>query len=183
MKCNVFVWNDAIVKDVEKSLQTMCSVQHNAGKWVDHMAASSDDDLSQTTSHVAVLMDDVDIQGIDVVSFLNTMNESGYDLASGSIDNWHYECMHSREVCRSHRTDYVDVLFAVFTAEAWLCWKNQFDLQINSYGWGYDVTFADQCKAKVGVVSKIALPPFIVLYVLASALRAGQLMLASLSCI
>jgi hypothetical protein len=71
----------------------------------------------------------------------------------------------------------------VFTAEAWLCWKNQFDLQINSYGWGYDVTFADQCKAKVGVVSKIALPPFIVLYVLASALRAGQLMLASLSCI
>jgi hypothetical protein len=87
MKCNVFVWNDAIVKDVEKSLQTMCSVQHNAGKWVDHMAASSDDDLSQTTSHVAVLMDDVDIQGIDVVSFLNTMNESGYDLASGSIDN------------------------------------------------------------------------------------------------
>ena len=61
--------------DVEKSLQTMCSVQHNEGKWIDHTAALSDDNLSQTTSHVAVLMDDVDIQGIDVVSFLNTMNQ------------------------------------------------------------------------------------------------------------
>ncbi len=44
------------------------------------------------------------------------------------------------------------MLFTVFRAEAWRCWQEQIDLEVNQFGWGYDVTFARVCHAAVGVV-------------------------------
>ena len=147
--CEVLIWKNEIFSSVSQALGTSCRVHYSQGLWTNHMLSAK---LSEGFSHVAILMDDMDVSSMDVPDFMSTMRLSDYDVASAAIPGWHYPALHPRQACDSHQTDFVDILFAVFTAAAWDCWIRNIDLQANQYGWGYDVTFADNCQMKVGVI-------------------------------
>lgn len=162
-RCLIYVYEQSIWQNATQAFQ-QCNLVYNKGLWTHHMkhvphesgtttvAAATTGTLT-TTTHVAILIDDVDVSSINMTDFLHTMTRAKYSMASAST-RWsnHKVPMTRREECISHRSDFADILFAVFQLDAWLCWQNQIDLDINTMGWGYDVTFHQLCNASVGVI-------------------------------
>lgn len=152
-----YVWNRKLLQEASDALQP-CNIVFSEGLWTHHMLRVDESSLGSTTTHVAVLMDDVNVTNIDTASFLATMIQAKYDVASAAIPGWHYDALQPRSECKSHRTDYSDVLFTVFTRQAWSCWKRQINAEQNEHGWGYDVLLAEKCGVNVGIIdSAIAL--------------------------
>jgi len=170
-RCLIYVYEQRIWQNASQAFQ-QCNLVYNEGLWTHHMkqvpnagetttttttaaaaAAAATMGTTTTTTHVALLLDDVDVSSINMTDFLHTMTQANYSMASAST-RWsnHKVPMTQREECISHRSDFADILFAVFQLDAWLCWQNQIDLDINKMGWGYDVTFHQLCKASVGVI-------------------------------
>ena len=154
-QCLVFVWEETLVEQTKQSIPN-CTVEFNTGKWTHHMLKvpqpPSAGPGGDSATHVAILVDDVDVSRVNISEFLSTMTEAGYGMASAAVPQWHYPAMHPRYECGSHRTDYADVLFVVFTVSTWQCWLAQINLEINDMGWGYDLTLATKCKVSVGVI-------------------------------
>jgi hypothetical protein len=115
--CLVIVWNASAMEQVKEELQ-FCHVQYNSGMWTDHIKLVTSDHPTINfghLTHVAILIDDIDVSQVHFTKFLNLMTISGYGMASASFSQWHYPVMHRRSVCTSHRSDYADILFSVFT--------------------------------------------------------------------
>jgi hypothetical protein len=80
------------------------------------------------------------------------MQRSQLDVVSPAIPHWSNPSNYARSHCLAHATGHVDILFTVFTTKMYRCYQNQIDTAINEYGWGYDITLADVCRATVGVI-------------------------------
>jgi len=153
--CLVFVWNASAMEQVKEELQ-FCHVQYNSGMWTDHIKLVTSDHPSINfgrLTHVAILIDDIDVSKVHFTQFLNLMRISGYGMASASFSQWHYHVMHRRSVCTSHRSDYADILFSVFTIPTWLCWLSLLTKD-NRIGWGYDLVLSGKCNVTVGVIDE-----------------------------
>ena len=150
ISCIVYVWDKSLMDEATERLDE-CTVIYSEGLWTHHMVRVDETVLGNAT-HIAILIDDIDVSSVNSTSFLSTMSRAGYDAASAAVPGWHYDSIQPRKECKSHRTDFADVLFLVYTREAWRCWRQQIDLNINEFGWGYDVTFADKCNVTVGVI-------------------------------
>jgi Protein of unknown function (DUF707) len=151
--CHVYVWNEDILREARDRLSPLhCDVQLSEGMWTHHMSRVPA--LSPTNyTHVAVLLDDVDVTGIQLVDFLHLMDWSNFGVASPAFDDPIYESMHVRYNCFYHQTDFVNIFFAVFTSEVWTCWQDRMiDTARNPLGWGMDATLHRVCDATVGVI-------------------------------
>eukprot|EP01084_Bolivina_argentea_P287235 492825_1 len=135
--------------DTIKHEISYCDIQYNVGLWTHHMSKVQ---LFDTITHVAILMDDIDISSIDILNFLHIQNQSSFNVASASFPHHHYPAMHTRDQCLSHQTNFTDILFTIFDRNAWLCWQKHINLDINHYGWGYDVTFNILCNVSIGII-------------------------------
>lgn len=47
-------------------------------------------------------------------------------------------------------TTYVDMLFVLFTARAWECWRRHLD-ETNPDGWGYDLLYWSNCRMRMAI--------------------------------
>ena len=153
--CLVIVWNASAMEQVKEELQ-FCHVQYNSGMWTDHITLVTSDHPSINfgrLTHVAILIDDIDVRNVHLTKFLNLMRISGYGMASASFNQWHYPVMHSRRVCSSHRSDFSDILFSVFTIPTWICWLSLIT-EDNRIGWGYDLVLSGKCNVTVGVIDE-----------------------------
>mmetsp|Transcript_6351 Transcript_6351/g.16058 ORF Transcript_6351/g.16058 Transcript_6351/m.16058 type:complete len:234 (-) Transcript_6351:180-881(-) len=116
---------------------------------------------TSTSYYVAVLMDDIDLttHRVDTGKMIETMESQKYNVVSASFPpgTVHRPSMQHRKQCVSHETSYVDILYTIFDVDTWNCWQSNIDLDINPYGWGYDLTLADVCNVKVGVIDDQAL--------------------------
>jgi len=153
--CLVIVWNASAMEQIKEELQ-FCHVQYNSGMWTDHMKLVTSDHPKINfglLTHVAVLIDDIDVSKVHFTKFLNLMRIAGYGMASASFSQWHYHVMHRRSVCTSHRSDYADILFSVFTIPTWLCWLSLIT-EDNRIGWGYDLVLSGKCNVTVDVIDE-----------------------------
>lgn len=166
-RCLVYVYEDSFLPRARQGLQELAcdDVVLNPGLWTHHMKRvptlssfssrqlDSSAFASRPITHVAVLIDDIDVSDIDMPDFLRTMTVGNYSMASPSTRRSNHEIpMLQRKECRSHRTDFADILFAVFERDAWKCWQESIDVDINPMGWGFDLTFHKLCNATVGVI-------------------------------
>lgn len=157
-ECLVYVYKEDILKQATDKLSSICTtIQYNEGLWTHHMKKVPSLDNNNTT-HVAVLMDDIDVDtfALDISYMMDRMEYKEYNLFSASFPRGtvYRECLHQRAHCQSHECGYVDILFTLFDTETWKCWQDQIDLETNSYGWGYDVLVPDVCHAKIGVMDR-----------------------------
>lgn len=152
--CLVYVYKDAILAEAVSEL-SFCQVEPNQGLWTHHMKKVPPLDPS-LTSHVAVIMDDIDVfsHHLDTSFMLDRMEKMGYNMASSSFPRGsvHREGLHQRAECTSHETGYVDILYTIYDWKSWKCWQDNIDLEINPYGWGYDVLVGDVCQVRIGVI-------------------------------
>jgi hypothetical protein len=58
----------------------------------------------------------------------------------------------ARDRCLAHETGHVDILWTMFTSDMYDCFRRQIDPTTNEYGWGYDISLADVCGARIGVI-------------------------------
>eukprot|EP01084_Bolivina_argentea_P287236 492826_1 len=147
-QCLIYVYNKTLLNQVKHEI-SYCDIQYNVGLWTHHMSKVQ---LFDTITHVAILMDDIDISSIDILNFLHIQNQSSFNVASASIADRHYPAMRTRDQCLSHQTNFTDILFTIFDRNAWLCWQKHINLDINHYGWGYDVTFNILCNVSIGII-------------------------------
>lgn len=151
--CHVYVWNEDIVQEARDRLSPLqCDVHISEGMWTHHMSRVPS--VSQTNyTHVGVLLDDVDVTGVELVDFLHLMDWSNFGVASPAFDDPIYASMHVRYNCFFHRTDFVNIFFAVFTSDVWACWQSRMiDTTNNPLGWGMDATLHHVCGATLGVI-------------------------------
>lgn len=175
--CIIYVYKDEVIFEAKRNLP-FCEVHYSVGLWTHHMSKVPSPPTSDTT-HVAMLMDDIDIythSSNNIISLLNQMSKLNYNVMAAAAPNHrvYNESMHPRKECVSHETGFSDVLFTVYDAQAWACWQSQIDLDMNPSGWGYDLTFSDVCGVKVGVMDDFVLvhdDPFERTYELTSALE------------
>jgi hypothetical protein len=153
--CLVFVWNPELYLQASSALP-FCMVRLSVGLWTNHMlAVDVVPPEASTFSHVAVLIDDIDVTKVDLARFLEVMTESRFGMASASFPQWHYPVLHPRMQCSSHRSDFADILFSVFTLDAWKCWIGMIRAsRRNQFGWGFDCVFADKCNLSIGVIDE-----------------------------
>jgi hypothetical protein len=153
--CIVYVWNDAVLESTTKELD-FCIVEFNKGLWTHHMIHVGQSKRSrsavESSTHVALLLDDMDAQYVNLPALLRTMHVAQLDVAGPSIPAWNTPSCLSRMHCRAHQTGHVDVLFTIYTKEKWMCWQDHLNLTINENGWGYDITMGDLCQASIGIV-------------------------------
>jgi hypothetical protein len=151
--CRVYVWNPEVLAETRGRLKSAgCDVQLSEGMWTHHM--SKVPSLADTNyTHVGVLMDDVDVTGVELGDFLTLMDWSGFGVASPAFDDPIYPSMRPRYNCFYHRTDFVNIFFAVFARDAWGCWQDRLiDTDRNPLGWGMDATLHRVCNATLGVL-------------------------------
>lgn len=154
-QCVVYVWNKEVLEKTSQEIK-FCSIKYSSGFWTNHMLKVENppavDIHGESATHVLVMLDDMDARHVNLPELLKTMTFSNFDVVSPAIPNWQTASSKPRENCMAHRTDHVDILFTIFTSEMWSCWQHQISLDLNHFGWGYDLTFADICKAIIGVV-------------------------------
>jgi hypothetical protein len=144
--CIIYSYSD----NLHLQQQNMCEIVDSQGLWTHHMMKVN----SSSFTHVAVLMDDVDVTGVRLPSAIATMDYFKLDVASAAMKGWHYAHMHPRSDCIAHAANFVDVLFTLFTADAWRCWQAQLDTSLNPTGWGYDLTLKHLCHVHIGVLDR-----------------------------
>jgi hypothetical protein len=172
--CLVYVYKPEIFEEVKGRMQHLCEVVFNRGMWTSHMksvppltdltptetaAAASPStvspalrQLARGVTHVAVMMDDVDVADLDLLRFVALMDFTGFGVASPCFPNEHYGVMRKRCDCVYHRTDFINVLFTVFTRRVWQCWQDHIDPVENSLGWGMDAAVAGLCNTTSGIL-------------------------------
>ena len=101
---------------------------------------------------MAVLMDDVDVADLDLPRFVALMDFAGFGVATPAFVDEQYVVMRKRCDCVYHRTDFVNVLFTVFTTRVWRCWQARIDPAGNRYGWGMDMAVAGLCNTTSGIL-------------------------------
>jgi hypothetical protein len=153
--CIVYVWNDAVLETTTKELD-FCIVEFNKGLWTHHMIKVGQSTLSrsavESSTHVALLLDDMDAQYVNLPALLRTMQLAQLDVAGPSVPAWNTPSCLSRMNCQAHQTGHIDVLFTIYAKEKWTCWQDHLNLTINENGWGYDITMGDLCNASIGIV-------------------------------
>lgn len=164
--CLVYVYDVEILDEAKGRMQHLCEVVLNVGMWTSHMksvppvlnttgpAALSPmlRLLTDGVTHVAIMMDDMDVADLDLARFVALMDFTGFGVASPAFPNEYYEVMRRRCECVYHRTDFVNIMFAVFTRRVWQCWQSLIDPTENSYGWGMDIALAGLCNTTSGVL-------------------------------
>jgi hypothetical protein len=108
--------------------------------------------IARGVTHVAVLMDDVDVADLDLPRFVALMDFAGFGVATPAFIDEQYAVMRKRCDCVYHRTDFINVLFTVFTRRVWRCWQARIDPVENSYGWGMDMAVAGLCNTTSGIL-------------------------------
>lgn len=127
-----------------------CVTIRRRGLWSDFMKIydpGSDDD-------VLLMMDDVrPDQTFNLTAFYKLRRTHNVDALSATIPHWHHHIMRPIQHSTRHirYLSYVDMLFVLFSNSAWRCWSKQINTSINHIGWGYDITFANLCKVRLGV--------------------------------
>jgi Protein of unknown function (DUF707) len=101
---------------------------------------------------VAILMDDVGVGSLHLSRFVALMGDAGFGVASPAFNGDWFEGMHRRNECAYHRTDFVNVMLAVYTRQAWECWQGLVDPAHNMYGWGMDVAMSTLCGTPSGIL-------------------------------
>jgi hypothetical protein len=160
LHCIVYVWRMELVQSVTQELRDLCTVEYSEGLWTHHLIKvgqfidhySKDTTTRAAFTHVAIMMDDMNTQTIDLPALLQSMQRAQLDVVSPAIPHWSNPSNFARSHCLAHVTGHVDILFTVFTTTMYRCYQNQIDTAINEYGWGYDITLADVCRAAVGVI-------------------------------
>lgn len=108
---------------------------------------------SPSSTHVILMMDDIDASRVQLPTMIHTMQNVGYAVASPSLPGWQTSSLLQRHHCLAHRSDHVDILFAVFTKPAWDCWQNMIHAGMqNHHGWGFDLTFSEYCNIPLGII-------------------------------
>ena len=149
-ECLIFVYSDA-VSDVELR-KAGCRIVHGPGVWTDFMHKVPEVSKGVSSSHVAVMMDDVDTHMVHLPAFFRSMRWHRLDVASPAIPLWRWTVMRPVPGCALRRTGYVDPLFQVMTANAWSCWRGIIRRDLNPLGWGMDMVFGRHCNVSIGVL-------------------------------
>lgn len=143
--CEIYVYSGNVRRNELDGCA--CSKFYKQGLWTHFMKA-----VSSNTTYIAIMMDDVIPNRLDVQSFLNNMEKHRLGMLSASVlPSWNWEAMRYNSSCLLRNTGYADILFATFTQPAFRCWQQMIDLTLNPYGWGYDVAFSQFCQVSVGV--------------------------------
>jgi Protein of unknown function (DUF707) len=179
--CLVYVYKLDILEEVKGRMEHLCEVVFNRGMWTSHMkrvppltdlttattatagtaAAAAPPSAVQSpalrrlaggVTHVAVMMDDVDVADLDLPRFVALMEFAGFGAATPAFLGEQYAVMRKRCDCVYHRTDFVNVLFTVFTRRVWQCWQAGIDPAKNRHGWGMDMAVAGLCNTTSGVL-------------------------------
>jgi hypothetical protein len=159
--CVVYVWRKEFVQNVTLELRDLCTVEYSKGLWTHHLIKvgqfmdhySNDTTAKKATfTHVAIMMDDMNVQSVNLPALLQSMQRAQLDVVSPAIPHWSNPSNFARSHCLAHVTGHVDILFTIYTTTMYRCYQNQIDTAINEYGWGYDITLADVCRATVGVI-------------------------------
>lgn len=147
--CDIYSYNPLYTADLKK--KTFCNVIENHGLWTHHMLKVK----SSGYSHIALLMDDVNASNVSIPHAISAMSISRIHLASAAMNGWHYKHMHAfPPPCLVHEVNFVDILFAIFTVQAWDCWISILDPNVNPSGWGYDLIFKRACRMRIGVLDR-----------------------------
>jgi hypothetical protein len=129
--------------------RNLCEVVESEGLWTHHMLKVK----HRGYSHIALLMDDVNASNVSIPHSLSAMLRSKMNVVSAAMEGWHYKHMHSfPPPCIVHEVNFIDMLFAIFTRKAWVCWVSIMDPLVNPSGWGYDLVFKRKCKVRLGVL-------------------------------
>jgi hypothetical protein len=132
--------------------------------WTFWMKNVSQSDL-ESHSHLALLLEDVDISGVDVENLLRIMAYHSATIVSPALDEpaktqsglYHHPSMQPTNAEVGRIVRYIDPQFTVFTLEAYKCWQNMFDLAINPIGWGYGRLVNSVCDAKMAVLDCVGI--------------------------
>ena len=150
LSCTIYVYNHSLEvypKNEEFTRENRCELFVQKGLWTDFMKMETG-----TTDYVLVMMDDVSPYNVCLGSMLQTMEQHGIDEFSPSIlPSWNWKNMMQGSGSLFKRVKMVDTLFAMFKRPAFECWKSKIDLELNHFGWGYDVAFSQSCNASVAV--------------------------------
>jgi hypothetical protein len=159
--CVVYVWRKEFVQNVTMELLELCIVEYSEGLWTHHLIKvgqfieqySNDTTTKKAAfTHVVIMMDDMNAQTVNLPALLHSMQRAQLDVVSPAIPHWSNPSNFARSHCLAHATGHVDILFTIFTTKMYRCYQSQIDTTINEYGWGYDITLADVCRATVGVI-------------------------------
>lgn len=152
--CTIYAYNQTYTPHLQKinSRENLCDIVESDGFWTHHMLKA---DVTDHT-HIAVLMDDVNTTAVSIPRAIAVMNRYKFDAATVAIKDWHNRFMWPKQnpKCVAHEVNFADVLFMVFTANAWACWQSLIDVDSNDMGWGYDLVFKDRCNVRIGVLDK-----------------------------
>jgi hypothetical protein len=161
--CVVYVWKSDLVENVTLELQDLCSVEYSRGLWTHHLLKvgqpPSANAIKNTSAaagaaptHIAIMMDDIDARSIDLPSLYQSMVRANFTVASPAVSHVNNPSHLARNRCMAHETGHVDILWTIFTAAMYDCYRHQIDLTTNENGWGYDISLADLCGARIGVI-------------------------------
>lgn len=144
-QCEIYVYS--VRPNKQRLKDSGCYTFFRRGLWTNFMKQ-----VYVGSTYVAIMMDDVTPVSLDIQTFLSSMKRHNLGMLSASIaTKWNWKVMNQNESCLLRKVGYSDILFSVFTREAFLCWQNIIDLTINPSGWGYDVAFPKLCKVEIGV--------------------------------
>ena len=160
LRCTIAVYNH----DLRLGDACDCAIHRRPGTWVRFMRT-----FRARSAHVLLMLDDVVLHAVNLADMLRRMREHHIDVLAPSIREWHHPIMRpryrrhivhrnilgetpifARRECRSRlrSTVYVDMLFVLFTREAWECWRRNLDEE-NQEGWGHDLLFWKSCRVKM----------------------------------
>ena len=138
--CQIFTYKPVL-------LHAPCVLTESLGNlWTDFMIQES-----IPSDYVLLVMDDVLVQE-DLYPVLNLMTQYSLDVASYSVDDWHWDIMNPRKDCLFRETRYTDMLATVFTRDAYQCWKQHINVHENHIGWGYDVMLKKNCDVRIAIM-------------------------------
>jgi Protein of unknown function (DUF707) len=172
--CIVYVYKKELMDLVVQQLSALCTVELSLGFWTHHMlkvgrgTTNVAPALNSTTSYtspngsarlrddaacVAILMDDINVQSVQLPRLVHTMQQAHLDVVVPAIPGGVYKDLLPQDSCTAHETGHVDMLLTIFTMAAWQCWQQHINVSMNAHGWGYDATLADVCGVRIGVVN------------------------------
>jgi len=130
--------------------------------WTFWMQQVSRQDI-ESHSHVAFLLENVDISQVDVEKQLRIMTFYNATVSSPAFDEgrgspYHHDIMRRNNAAKIGRlVTYIDPQFMIFTPEKYTCWQNMIDSKINSVGWGYDRMLHSVCDARMVILDQIGI--------------------------
>lgn len=132
--------------------------------WTFWMKQVSKQDV-ESHSHVALLIEDVDISQVHVEKQLRIMTFYNATISCPAFDepnkipgHYHHHIMEQYEAANVGRwVTYIDPQFMIFTPEKYTCWQDMIDLDVNPIGWGYDRLVHSVCDASMVILDHIGI--------------------------